>query len=54
VLFVAHLAKRGKDASFAELSSFAHDGTGIRYLAGHTFAAREVPRGTTIDALESR
>lgn len=36
VLFIARVAARGKDASFAELSSFAHDGVGYRYLAGRT------------------
>lgn len=38
VLFLAQLARRGKDVSFAELSLFAHDGTGLRYLSGTTMA----------------
>lgn len=40
VLFSATLKHDGKDASFVELSSFAHDGTGWRYLAGRSFAPR--------------
>ena len=54
VLFVARIAHRGKDASFAELSTFAYDGVGWRYLAGRTLPATEVPEGTTIAALEGR
>jgi SEC-C motif-containing protein len=34
VLFVAHLFEKGRDRSFVELSSFAHDGVGWRYLRG--------------------
>ncbi len=34
MLFAATLKQRGRDLSFVELSSFAHDGTGIRYLLG--------------------
>lgn len=34
VLFAATLKQRGRDLSFVELSSFAHDGTGLRYLLG--------------------
>lgn len=40
VLFSATLKHDGKDASFVELSSFAHDGTGWRYLAGRTFSPK--------------
>ena len=42
VLFLAHVSRRGKDVSFAELSTFAHDGVGLRYLAGRTFAPAEL------------
>lgn len=34
VLFVALVRDRGRDASFAERSSFVHDGAGWRYVAG--------------------
>lgn len=40
VLFSASVKYDGKDASFVELSSFAHDGTGWRYLAGSPRAPR--------------
>ena len=40
VLFFAAVFERGTDRSFVELSSFAHDGTGWRYLAGETREAR--------------
>jgi SEC-C motif domain protein len=42
VLFLAHVSRRGKDVSFAELSTFAHDGVGLRYLSGRTFAPAEL------------
>lgn len=44
VLFHVTMRRDGKDASFAELSSFAHDGTGWRYVAG-------VPRACRADAV---
>jgi SEC-C motif domain protein len=34
VLFCARLSERGQDRSFVELSDFAHDGVGWRYLSG--------------------
>lgn len=36
VLFTAHVAQRGKDLSFSEVSSFARENGAIRYLAGIT------------------
>ncbi len=36
VLFHVTMRWSGRDASFAELSSFAHDGTGWRYVGGVT------------------
>jgi SEC-C motif-containing protein len=40
VLFHVTMRIDGRDASFAELSSFAHDGTGWRYVGGVTRACR--------------
>ncbi len=40
VLFHVTMRVEGKDASFAELSSFAHDGAGWRYVGGVTRACR--------------
>jgi len=40
VLFHVTMRVDGKDASFAELSSFAHDGTGWRYVGGVTKSCR--------------
>ena len=40
VLFSATVKHDGKDASFVELSSFVHDGTGWRYLTGKTLPPR--------------
>lgn len=40
VLFSATVKYDGKEASFVELSSFAHDGTGWRYLVGKTLSPR--------------
>jgi SEC-C motif-containing protein len=34
VLFHAAVFEKGKDRSFVELSAFAHDGVGWRYLSG--------------------
>ncbi len=36
VLFHVSMRVEGKDASFVELSSFAHDGDGWRYVGGTT------------------
>lgn len=38
VLFAVDVAVAGRDASFVELSSFAHDGVGWRYVGGRTMA----------------
>lgn len=49
VLFHVTMRSGGNDASFAELSSFAHDGTGWRYVAGVSRACRgERAAGLTI------
>lgn len=42
VLFVARLAQRGKDRSFAEVSSFARVNGEIRYLTGITMPIADV------------
>ena len=42
VLFHATVYSRAKDISFMELSSFANDGTGWRYLFGAPIAANEL------------
>ncbi len=53
VLFLAKVFENGKNLSFVELSSFAHDGVGWRYLSG---TSRPVPKppldlsAMTIDA----
>jgi SEC-C motif domain protein len=45
VLFYAHVKARGRDASFIELSSFAHDGDGWRYLFGAPVALERKDKG---------
>ncbi len=54
VLFRVSMKLAGADASFAELSSFAHDGTGLRYLTGETMDPRTIEREglTTIPAVD--
>jgi SEC-C motif-containing protein len=42
VLFLAEVFEKGQSRSFVELSAFAHDGTGWRYLDGENRDAREV------------
>ena len=42
VLFAVDVAIAGRDASFVELSSFARDAEGWRYVGGRTIARREV------------
>jgi SEC-C motif-containing protein len=42
VLFLASVFEKGRDRSFVELSQFAHDGTGWRYVSGANREAREV------------
>jgi SEC-C motif-containing protein len=52
VLFFAGVTERGQDGSFVELSDFAHDGEGWRYVSG-VLVAREAlgrePEGLLID-----
>ena len=43
VLFRASVFEKGKDRSFMELSTFAHDGVGWRYLSGVARAADDKP-----------
>lgn len=43
VLFYANVYHHGDDLSFVELSSFANDGTGWRYLFGQPKARNEIP-----------
>jgi SEC-C motif domain protein len=56
VLFYARIADRregGEDRSFVELSDFAHDGVGWRYLSGVMVPLEELgraPEGLGIDA----
>ncbi len=53
VLFAAGVVERGKDQSFVELSDFAHDGAGWRYVSGILVPRAELgraPEGLTIDA----
>lgn len=53
VLFVAGVVERGKDQSFVELSDFANDGAGWRYVSGILVPLAELgraPEGLTIDA----
>lgn len=47
VLFHVTLSAGRRDASFAELSYFAHDGTGWRYLVGETRRLPS-PEGVTL------
>jgi SEC-C motif-containing protein len=42
VLFLASVFEKGRDRSFVELSRFAHDGTGWRYVDGANREAREL------------
>ncbi len=52
VLFVAHVKRRGRDVSFAELSYFAHDGVGFRYLSGRTMSLAELGARRSIAMVE--
>jgi SEC-C motif-containing protein len=47
VLFHVKMKQSGKDTSFTELSSFAHDGDGWRYVGG-TLRAGAMPSDATI------
>jgi SEC-C motif domain protein len=53
VLFHVSMKQSGKDASFVELSSFAHDGTGFRYVGGEHRARPVVVSGLTIASFAS-
>jgi len=48
VLFLARVFEKGKDRSFIELSSFARDDVGWRYLAGQSRDAGDVADPTTL------
>jgi SEC-C motif-containing protein len=52
VLFLAGVFDKGKDRSFVELSTFARDGAGWRYLEGVNRDAREGDAtGLTIESM---
>jgi SEC-C motif domain protein len=56
VLFWAKIFDKGRERSFVELSEFAHDGEGWRYLAGETVPVAQLrgdPAALTIDALHA-
>jgi SEC-C motif-containing protein len=56
VLFAARVFEKGQNRSFVELSDFAHDGVGWRYLRGRQEKASRFgadPRGLTIGAFEA-
>jgi SEC-C motif domain protein len=52
VLFVANIFQKGRDLSFAELSEFAHDGDGWRYLRGRIIPAAHLGEARSIAAFE--
>jgi SEC-C motif-containing protein len=57
VLFLARVFEKGRDLSFVELSDFAHDGEGWRYLRGAGVPAAQFrgdPRALTIEAFLSQ
>jgi SEC-C motif-containing protein len=43
VLFLARIFEKGRERSFVELSDFAHDGVGWRYLRGITIPIDQIP-----------
>lgn len=43
LLFFAKIFERGREQSFVELSDFAHDGAGLRYLSGVTVPRSAIP-----------
>ena len=56
VLFLARLYEGSNERSFVELSDFAHDGEGWRYLRGRLIPAGAIPGDAmrlTIDAFEA-
>lgn len=57
VLFLARVFEKGRDRSFVELSDFAHDGEGWRYLRGKVTPVARLqadPRALTIEAFEGQ
>jgi SEC-C motif domain protein len=53
VLFFARIFDKSQEQSFVELSDFAHDGEGWRYLRGTLLPVRLIaddPKGLTIEA----
>jgi SEC-C motif-containing protein len=52
VLFRVRVMRRGKDVSFAELSLFARDGQGLRYVSGTSVGYEALPAERTIEAFE--
>lgn len=43
LLFLARIFEKGQERSFVELSDFAHDGVGWRYLRGVTIPIEQIP-----------
>ena len=57
VLFLARVFEKGRDRSFVELSDFAHDGEGWRYLQGEGAPVGQIqgdPQALTIEAFEAQ
>lgn len=57
VLFLARIFEKGQERSFVELSEFAHDGAGWRYLRGRLVPVRRVagdPAALTIATFPGR
>ena len=48
VLFLAAVFEKGRDRSFVELSTFAHDGTGWRYRDGNASPALDAKKATAL------
>jgi len=56
VLFLARIFEKGREGSFVELSEFAHDGVGWRYLGGEPVLVarlRADPEKLTIDGFRA-
>jgi SEC-C motif-containing protein len=56
VLFVARIFEKGRDVSFAELSTFVHDGSGWRYASGEARNLSEIqgdPLALRIDSFSA-
>jgi SEC-C motif-containing protein len=54
VLFDARIFERGKDRSFAELSTFVHEGGAWKYESGRTLAKSALPEGFTYEDFLAR